>query len=197
MTIIPYNRQNKKGEHKFISFRIKNSSPPLSPPLPLNKIRYVHTGTCSSYYLKVNHLYHKGTDIMTYPGTPVYSVCNGKVKYVHPDTRKSSYSQNAFVIIEHNCKGKKFYGYYGHIRASVRTGKVVKPGTVIGYIQDAPDNIGDHLHLGFANDYVSRGWGVASPTGTCSDALKRTGGFWSTSEVAKFFGWNWLKPRYH
>lgn len=76
-------------------------------------------------------LFHNGIDIAAPPGTPVYPVISGKVRYID-DT-----------AISVRTKGKGVFQYF-HIMLRVRNGQQVKAGkTVLGYVM----RVYDHVHL--------------------------------------------------
>ena len=100
---------------------------------------------------------HTGVDYKATAGTPVYAICDGKVKL---DASKRADINDRFLIIEHsNCgSNTKLYGYYGHIDSVIGgVGSEVSRGQQIATVRKWPGNT--HLHFGVSPRFFSSGWG--------------------------------------
>jgi len=138
---------------------------------PLEQPYEMGAGFCDPDYQNYFPKYqHCGIDIFKAARSKVFSVCHGWVRY--NATKEIKYKnkefenwERSFLIIEHDCDGKKIFGYYGHIRSDLQPGAEVQPGENIGYIREAYDDnqerdeSNDHLHFGLKVDYVTNGWG--------------------------------------
>ena len=93
---------------------------------------------------------HVGVDLMINAGHPVYSMCNGRVHSDHTNRGVD----NSFLIVEHNCNGSLYYGYYGHISSELETNASVSAGDKIGKVKNDGNN--SHLHMAIATEYHSR-----------------------------------------
>jgi len=113
---------------------------------------------------------HSGVDYAAAAGTPVYAICDGVVilartQQLTPNIR------NRFTLVDHSgCGFGGMFGYYGHVDATVKKGKVVAKGQQIGVVaswvtEGGADN--SHLHLGINAKYLTAGWGYAE-TGVSS-----------------------------
>ena len=94
---------------------------------------------------------HKGTDYAAPRGTPVVAAGDGRVTFVG---RNGSFGK--LVVIQH---GERFQTKYAHLNAyagSVKTGKRIKQGQVIGYVGSTGGATGPHLHYEFLMDGVHR-----------------------------------------
>lgn len=103
---------------------------------------------------------HTGVDFKAIAGTPVYAICDGKVKL---DASNREDINSRFLIIEHsNCGGiSKLYGYYGHIDSIIGgVGSQVRRGQQIATVKNWPGNT--HLHFGVSPKFFSYGWGYQS-----------------------------------
>lgn len=83
--------------------------------------------------------FHKGLDISTRTGTPVFATADGVVTFA---------GQKGFlgltIVLDH---GHGMLTRYGHlIKASVNEGKTVKRGTVIGRVGNSGRSTGPHVH---------------------------------------------------
>lgn len=94
---------------------------------------------------------HKGTDYAAPTGTPVKAVGDGKVTYA---SRKGSYGN--LIIIKHNNRYETRYAHLNAFHRSVRTGRYVKQGQIIGYVGSTGAATGPHLHYEFRVDGVFR-----------------------------------------
>ena len=84
---------------------------------------------------------HKGIDFAAPYGTPVYAAGSGKVSF---SGWYSSYGK--YVKIEHNSTYKTAYAHLSKIPRSIKKGKRVKQGDVIGYVGSTGRSTGPHLH---------------------------------------------------
>jgi len=155
-------------------------------PYPIKKFKYVLDGVYSTKYLgRSNNIKkHLGIDFMADKDTNVISVCNGKV--INNFTERDVY--NSFLIIEHNCSGKIFYGYYGHISSKLKKNDNVRQGQIIGKVKKWGNN--SHLHFGINDNYKSHHWGVEQ-----NKTLKeiKADGWWTTAQINEFFNY-YIKP---
>lgn len=84
--------------------------------------------------------FHGGLDFAAPQGTPIYATANGTVKVA--GNLGNGYGNH--VVINHG------YGYetlYGHMyRISVRNGRQVKRGEILGYVGSTGKSTGPHVH---------------------------------------------------
>ncbi|MGB8190456.1 MAG: M23 family metallopeptidase, partial [Chitinophagaceae bacterium] len=84
--------------------------------------------------------YHAGLDFAAPQGTPIYATANGVVKVA--GNLGNGYGNH--VVVNHG------YGYetlYGHMfKISVRNGRQVKRGEILGYVGSTGKSTGPHLH---------------------------------------------------
>lgn len=171
---------------KGVSFPIFNSGK-ITPPIPPARVRYI-VRTCSPRYRYQN--VHLGTDFVVPAGTPVYSVCPGVVVKEEGHFYSPNYDHNSVIIVHHQCRGRDFYGYYGHTRGVVGVGTHLSGGQLIGYVQRGNREVDSHLHFGVSDRLVTSHWGIGlSPN--CARELRR-GGFWSTQQLINFSNWRWI-----
>gem|GEM_PF-3369585 len=104
---------------------------------------------------------HNAIDYAVLAGTPVYAICDGKVKVARTQAT-TPVIDNRFTIIDHSkkCGYSSLWAYYGHIEATVMVGQAVKMGDKIGVIADWGSN--SHLHLAINSSYKSNGWGYVN-----------------------------------
>ena len=84
---------------------------------------------------------HKGIDFAAPYGTPVYAAGSGTIKYAG---WFSSYGK--YVKIAHNSSYKTAYAHLSRIPSSIKKGRRVKQGDVIGYVGSTGRSTGPHLH---------------------------------------------------
>jgi len=84
---------------------------------------------------------HKGTDFAAPKGTPIFAAGDGVVEYAG---RKGSFG--IYIRIRHNGSYKTVYAHMSGIAKSVRTGKRVSQGQVIGFVGSTGRSTGNHLH---------------------------------------------------
>ena len=102
--------------------------------------------------------YHTGEDSFAPPGTPVYAIGNGKIRY---SGKMSGYGW--LIIIDH--PDKNVYSLYGHLSSSrwKKSSGEVKKGELFAYLGEAEEGetMVSHLHFGMRMgqkaDYP-RGW---------------------------------------
>lgn len=85
--------------------------------------------------------YHRGIDISTSSGTPIYSPIAGEV--IESGFDPAGYGN--YVVV------KDFKGYkhlFGHMnsKSPVENGTIVAPNTLLGYVGNTGDSTGSHLH---------------------------------------------------
>jgi murein DD-endopeptidase MepM/ murein hydrolase activator NlpD len=97
---------------------------------------------------------HLGIDLMGAKGSTIVSMCDGKV--ILNNTSSASLN-GSLVIVEHDCEGKKYYGYYGHVASNLITNRDIKAGDTIGVLKDWGSN--SHLHMGLSNNKHTLSWG--------------------------------------
>lgn len=84
---------------------------------------------------------HKGIDFAASTGTPIFAAGDGVVEKAG---WFSSYGK--YVRIRHNSKLKTAYAHMKNIRSTVKIGKRVTQGQVIGYVGTTGRSTGPHLH---------------------------------------------------
>jgi hypothetical protein len=105
---------------------------------------------------------HNGIDIAADKNEPVFSLCDGTVRLNNTNRTDYSTSQqaywNSFLIVDHNCDGRKITAYYGHVKSTLSPSANVKAGDKIAVIRHESGNT-DHLHLSINGKYLPNGWG--------------------------------------
>lgn len=94
---------------------------------------------------------HKGTDYAAVTGTPIKSAGDGKVIFAG---RKGGYGN--VVIIQHGSRYQTLYAHMNGFHRSIRRGRKVRQGQVIGYVGSTGLATGPHLHYEFRVDGVHR-----------------------------------------
>jgi murein DD-endopeptidase MepM/ murein hydrolase activator NlpD len=84
---------------------------------------------------------HKGIDFAAPYGTPVYAAGSGTIKY---SGWFSSYGK--YVKIAHSSSYNTAYAHLSRIPSSIKKGKKVSQGDVIGYVGSTGRSTGPHLH---------------------------------------------------
>ena len=84
---------------------------------------------------------HKGIDFAAPYGTPVYAAGSGTIQYAG---WFSSFGK--YVKIAHNSSYKTAYAHLSKIPSSIKKGRRVKQGDVIGYVGSTGRSTGPHLH---------------------------------------------------
>jgi murein DD-endopeptidase MepM/ murein hydrolase activator NlpD len=85
---------------------------------------------------------HQGIDFAAPPGTPIYSVANGKIVYYSP---MSGYGN--LVIVEHPGNYKTYYAHLSAYNPELSVGSEVRRGLEIGYVGSTGHSTGPHLHF--------------------------------------------------
>lgn len=87
---------------------------------------------------------HPGIDLKLARGTPIGAIGGGKVHTV-----RTNKNLGLHVIIEHRIPDEgAYYSIYGHLDvASVKVGKIVRPGQMIGTVGMTGTTFSPHLHL--------------------------------------------------
>ncbi len=94
---------------------------------------------------------HKGTDYAAARGTPIKSAGDGKVIFAG---RKGGYGN--VIIIQHGTRYQTLYAHMNNFHRSIRRGRKVKQGQIIGYVGSTGLATGPHLHYEFRVDGVHR-----------------------------------------
>lgn len=134
--------------HIFKYLSDKNS---VIPPMdsPLRNFSYVTTGASIgkriSPFYKVD-VEHHGLDMIAPAGTPVYVSCDGVVS----NTVRSGMGHGNVVEVEHNGGYVTRYAHLGEMKVS--RGRVVKAGTLIGYVGMSGMTFAPHLHYEVLKD---------------------------------------------
>lgn len=109
--------------------------------------------TCSSGYgcrlLNGKYNLHKGIDLPSAEGTPIYATKDGTVKSVVNYVSGFEYnSYGNYVLIEHNDGSQTRYAHMqlGSIPDSITVGATVNQGEFIGNIGNTGESYGAHLH---------------------------------------------------
>jgi len=124
-------------------------SPPMS--LPVKGITYMQVG--ASEGMKINpfykaYVYHRGLDIITQQGDPVYATADGLVI----DASRSRKGHGNVVEIRHE---GGYTSRYAHLmEINVRKGRMVKRGDVIGTVGMSGSVFSPHLHYEVMKDSV-------------------------------------------
>lgn len=85
---------------------------------------------------------HKGIDYVAPTGTPVSTIGDGTVTFAG---WKDGYGR--FVEISHSQRFKSRYGHLSRFSASVRSGRRVSQGQIVGYVGSTGMSTGPHLHF--------------------------------------------------
>ena len=106
---------------------------------------------------------HLGIDIKSTNDSNIYAAADGTVvstglNGTGTDASKTSTpsGNGYYVVIKHTIDGKTVYSMYGHMKSgsiTVKTGQIVKKGTVIGTCGNTGNSTGTHLHFAIANQY--------------------------------------------
>ena len=84
---------------------------------------------------------HKGVDFAAKTGTPIYAAGDGVIE------RANIYGgYGKYVRIRHNSQYKTAYAHLHKFSKSIKKGKTVKQGQVIGYVGSTGRSTGPHLH---------------------------------------------------
>jgi murein DD-endopeptidase MepM/ murein hydrolase activator NlpD len=102
---------------------------------PLNQ------GRISSPFGNRKSGFHRGVDIATARGTPIYAAASGTVR-----TRGYSSSYGYYIVLEHSDGYSTLYAHVSSIADSVRVGKQVVRGQVIAWVGSTGFSTGPHLH---------------------------------------------------
>lgn len=85
--------------------------------------------------------FHKGVDFAAPTGTPIYAAGDGTVDFVG---RRGGYGK--YVRVKHRSGYKTAYAHMSRYAKSMRKGRKVKQGQVIGYVGTTGRSTGPHLH---------------------------------------------------
>lgn len=94
---------------------------------------------------------HKGVDYAASTGTPVRATGDGVIKLA---ARKGGYGRA--IIIQHGGRYTTLYGHLSRYARSIKRGKHVKQGQIIGYVGMTGLATGPHLHYEFRVNGVHR-----------------------------------------
>ena len=94
---------------------------------------------------------HKGVDYAAAKGTPIRATADGKLIHVG---RKGGYGKT--IVIRHAGRFSTLYAHMSGYARSMRSGKNVRQGDIIGYIGSTGLATGPHLHYEFRMDGVHR-----------------------------------------
>lgn len=139
-------------ERNFKTIMDSLQSPTLvMPPMhsPLEDFSYAQVG--ASVGNKINPFYkvqvaHNGLDIIAHSGEPVYAVADGVVQDV-VESRKGMGNQ---VTLNH---GNGYVTNYAHLSdISVKKGRTVTKGTILGYVGVSGNSYAPHLHYEVRRD---------------------------------------------
>ena len=84
---------------------------------------------------------HKGVDFAAKRGTPIYAAGDGVIE------RANVYGgYGKYIRIRHNSQYKTAYAHLHRFAKSIKKGKTVKQGQVIGYVGSTGRSTGPHLH---------------------------------------------------
>ncbi|PPR17197.1 MAG: Murein DD-endopeptidase MepM [Alphaproteobacteria bacterium MarineAlpha9_Bin3] len=84
---------------------------------------------------------HKGVDFAAPRNTPVFAAGDGVIEYAK---RNGGYGE--YIRIRHNSEYKTAYAHLARFAESIRQGKRVKQGDIIGYVGTTGRSTGPHLH---------------------------------------------------
>lgn len=86
---------------------------------------------------------HKGVDITSQIGTPIYAIGTGEVIYAG-----KKWERGKLITIEHSFAGKKIYSNYAHLsEVLVKVGDKVKTSDLIAKMGTSGNSTGPHLHF--------------------------------------------------
>ena len=86
---------------------------------------------------------HKGVDITSQIGTPIYAIGTGEVIYAG-----KKWERGKLITIEHSFAGKKIYSNYAHLsQVLVKVGDKVKTSDLIAKMGTSGNSTGPHLHF--------------------------------------------------
>lgn len=110
---------------------------------PTSMFRFpLNTGSISSRFgAPRDYGPHRGLDIATSRGTPIYAAAGGTVR-----TRAYNSSYGYYVVIDHSNGYSTLYAHCSSIVSSIRPGQKVVRGQVIAYVGNTGRSTGPHLH---------------------------------------------------
>ena len=137
--------QSKSFDHIIELTKDKNkmlSSIPAIQPLSNKDLSRMASG----FGYRIDPIYktrkfHAGMDFSAKTGTPIYAAGDGVIE------RANIYGgYGKYVRIRHNSEYKTAYAHLHKFAKSIKTGKTVKQGQVIGYVGSTGRSTGPHLH---------------------------------------------------
>lgn len=112
------------------------------PARPKGMFRFpLNRGRVSSPFGPRKSGFHRGVDIATSRGTPIYAAASGTVR-----TRSYNSSYGYYVVLEHGDGYSTLYAHASAIADSVQVGAKVVRGQVIAYVGSTGNSTGPHLH---------------------------------------------------
>jgi len=112
------------------------------PNRPTGMFRFpLNQGRISSPFGPRGSGFHRGVDIATKRGTPIYAAASGTVT-----TRSYNSSYGYYVSIKHSGGYSTLYAHATSIADSVRVGGEVVRGQVIAWVGSTGNSTGSHLH---------------------------------------------------
>lgn len=119
---------------------------------PLDIVRITSLFSLSRYHPILHTMRaHKGIDYSAAAGTPVKSVGEGRVIFAG---RKGGYGNT--IVVQHGDRYTTLYAHLQGFASSIKNGKQVRQGEVIGYVGSSGLATGNHLHYEFQVDGVHR-----------------------------------------
>lgn len=128
-----YYDETGKAFTKFYFFKI---------PLSYRRISSIFTQKRWHPVLK-RYRAHLGTDFAAPRGTRIYAAGDGVIEFIG---RKGGYGNT--IIIRHPNGYKTLYAHQNAFNKSIKRGKRVKKGDLIGFVGNTGISSGPHLHLG-------------------------------------------------
>jgi murein DD-endopeptidase MepM/ murein hydrolase activator NlpD len=88
--------------------------------------------------------FHGAVDYRAARGTPVMAAADGVIESI----KHNDYWLGNHVIIRHSNGWKTVYGHFSNFGESVKKGRKITAGTIVGYAGDTGMATGPHLHFG-------------------------------------------------
>lgn len=125
--------------------------PGICWPLQYNSIRKNSAANTFGMVREGGKRAHQGWDLLAYPGTPVYAVADGTIKFANP---RGDYG--LLIVQEFSFRGRTYYAAYAHLSRQCVTSYAaelpVGMGEIIGWTGNsgnASTMRGDDQHLHF------------------------------------------------
>lgn len=124
-----------------VAKKVERGTLQTPPKKAIGSFIYPVSGRLSSGFGARGGKAHKGIDLASAKGTPVYASDGGTVKFAGWNSGGYGY----LVIIDH---GNGYETYYGHnSQVAVSAGEKVYQGQLIAYVGSTGDSTGNHLHF--------------------------------------------------